>query len=191
VNGSSIIITPGNYTTSSLAVELQTKINTLLSPNSCTVIFNSNTMKYKINSTIAIQITSPTGTNLPVDPLSTAAIALGFRETSASSVEVTSDSVVKINGPNYISICSSFLTKPVHNKTVYANNDYNNVLLTIPVNTGPGGIIISESNYPIKCSYKYEIKTTDIIDFQIKDDAGNILNFNGVDISLQIVFITE
>ncbi len=182
----SITITPGNYTTSSLAAELKTQLDTTLSITS-TVIFISNTMKFSITTgASAITILSVT-----TDALSTAASALGFRTDSASLTSVTSDSVVKINGPNYLSICSTFLTKPVNNKTTYANSTYNDVLLTVPVNTGPGGIIISESNYPIKCSYKYEIKTTDVIDFQIKDDLGNILNFNGVDISMQIVFITE
>lgn len=191
VNGSSITITAGNYTTSSLSAELKTKIDALITPDTCTVVFSFNTLKFTIDSSIAIQIGSPTSTVLAADSLSTAAIALGFRETSPSDTSVTSDSVVKINGPNYLSLCSSLLTKPIYNKTVYANNTYNNVLLTFPVNTSPGGIIILEPNIPVKYSYKYEIKTSDIIDFQIKDDLGNILDFNGVDISIQLVFITE
>lgn len=186
----SITISPGNYNTSSLAAEIKSKLDTLLSITS-TVLFSFTTMKYTISTGASpITIYSSTDTGAP-DALSTASTYLGFRQNSSAATSVTSDTVVKINGPDYISICSSFLSKPVYNKTTYANNTYDDVLLTIPINTGPGGIIISDSTHTIKYSYKYEIKTTDIIDIQIKDDLGNILDFNGIDISMQIIFITE
>ena len=187
----SITIAEGNYNTSSLAAEIKSKLDTAASITS-TILFSFITMKFSI-ATGASNITIYSSTDLTSpDALSTASTYLGFREnTQTPAATVYSDSVVKINGPDYISICSSFLSKPVYNKTTYANNTYDDVLLTIPINTGPGGIIISDSTHTIKYSYKYEIKTTDIIDFQIKDDLGNILDFNGIDISMQIIFITE
>ena len=118
---------------------------------------------------------------------------LGFNISSITAVSVTASNVINISGPNYISILSNALTKPVNNKVLYVNNSYSNVLSTIPVNVAPGDLITSfyQVSQSIHLSYKYTINATDIIDIKIVDDMGNILNLNGADIAIQLYFIIE
>ena len=183
-----ITITPGSYTSSSLGIELKSKIDAAFGDATTVVTFSNKTFKLSIVR----------GTPFIIDafiniPASTASSILGFNVSSSNLSTVIGDSAVNLSGTNYVNIISNFLTKPIQQKTLYANDNYENVLTTILVDSSPGDIITTTNHedLSIKLSYKFKIMKTDIIDIKLTDDDGNILDLNGSNFSMQVVFVTE
>lgn len=188
-SGATIVtIEPGNYTSTSITLELKNKIDAALGGTSTVVTFSNVTYKFTIARSTSFVLDAG-----PLWPASTAAKSIGFQVSSPSAVSIVSDSVVNISGPNYINLVSNFLTKTIHHKVIYADTSYEGVLFTIPLTVSPGEIITvgEQPLLPVRLSYKAKILATDIIDFTLKDDDNNILNLNGSDFAMEIVFITE
>jgi hypothetical protein len=182
----SITITPGNYTTGSLAAELQSRLSVAFPGESPAVTYSNRTFKLTITKTSAFIVDAAVNV-----PSSTAATMLGFKTSSTTGTAATGDSALNISGSNYILIKSDYLTKPIHHKTLYVNDDYQSVLFAAPVNTSPGDIITHEPELPIRFSYKISIADGDIFDLALYDDNGNVLDLNGLDWSMQLIFVTE
>lgn len=185
INGVPVVIPHGNYTVFSIMSVLENAIDGVLG-NNTTVSYSDITLKFTISSDINIQIF--TDSNTVNSPLS---ILLGFRQDSVSATTLIGDSVVYLGGTNYINIVSSFITRPIHNKTIYRDNDYKDVLVSVPVNSIAGGIITYTPEAPVKLSYKFKINNNAVIDFRLEDEDGNILNLNGLDWSMQLFLVTE
>ena len=187
-NAISITITPGNYTTSSLAVELKTLIDTAFGDATTVITFSSTTFKLNITRGVAFNVDAAATV-----PTSTFAKLIGFTVSSATSTSVTGDSVINLSGPNYLVLESQFLTKATQHKTAYASNIYANSLMIIPIFVGFGDFISvgEQPSIPVRLNYKFNVLSTDILDFKIKDDLGNVINLNGGEFSMQLVFITE
>jgi hypothetical protein len=187
-NAAFITIEPGNYTSTTMSIELKSKIDLALGGTSTVVTFNNVTYKFTITRGSAFILDGA-----PTVPASTAAKILGFSVSSPSASTIISDSVVSLSGPNYVNIISTFLTKTIHHKVIYADSSYEGVLFTIPLNGGPGDIITvgEQPTLPVRLSYKAKILSTDIIDIILKDDDNVIINLNGSDFSMELVFITE
>lgn len=179
-----IDIPPGNYNMTSLAAVLETVL-TAKFPGSNTVTYSTNTYKLTLNIAVAAKINSSTDV-----PESTAADILGFRVSTGTAVSHTADSAVNIAGPNYLVLASSFLSTHVHNKILYSSNVYAQSLFTIPVNSSPGSIITANPSFTLKLAKKINILTTDVIDIQLKDELGNIVNLNGLDIAIEFTLVT-
>jgi hypothetical protein len=184
INGSTVSITPGTYTFSSLITELETQIDAEIG-GTTTITFSTTTYKYTITHSAPIQITANETT-------SPAARMLGFRATSASATTITGDSAIDLSGPNYLLVRSNFLTKNIAHRMLYADDSYDNVLLDVPtIQATPGSTIGYIPNIPVRLSYPLKIFTTDIIDISLTDEYGNIIDLNGLDWAIQIVFLTE
>lgn len=179
-------IAPGNYNSSSLSLELKNKINTAFGDTNTTVTYSSSTFKLTITRTTSFVIDS-----FVTIPASTLSKTIGFRISSVSGTTAIGDTAINISGPNYLLIYSKFLARPIFRKTLYVNDNYQDVLIAVPVNTSQGNIITMNPNIPIRLSYKFNISSSDIIDIQIRDENENIINLNGLDIALQLVFVTE
>jgi hypothetical protein len=182
----SITITPGNYTATTLISEMTNKLTLVFPGQNPTVTFSVTTLKLTINKTSAFVVDSSTSI-----PTSTAASMLGFNVSSISSTTATGDSALNISGPNYILVRSNYLTKPIHHKTLYIDDTYQNVLYILPVNTSPGDIITYEPQFPIRLSYKFTIDDGDILDFSLYDENETLLDLNGLDWAMQVIFVTE
>lgn len=184
----SITITPGNYNTTTLAFELKSKIDTAFADTNTTVTFSNTTYKLSIARTVAFIVDG-----VPTISSSTAAPILGYSVSSANALTNIANNVINIAGPNYINLVSAALTKYVFSKTLYVDNTYNTVIASIPTSSSAGGIITLTESIPIAFRYstKVNLTTTDIIDIQLTDDLGNILDLNGSDVSLEINFTTE
>ncbi|MGL5934889.1 MAG: hypothetical protein ACRCZI_04625 [Cetobacterium sp.] len=187
-NAVTVTLTPGNYNTSSLAVELKSKIDTAFGDTNTTISFSATTYKLTIARVAPFIVDAAISV-----PTSTFATLIGFTVSSANAVSNTGDSVINLSGPNYIVIESAFLTKAIQHRTNYTSSLYNNVLAVIPLMVAPGDIISLDDQLllPTRLNYKFDILTTDVIDIVLKDDAGNILNLNGSDIAIHLVFISE
>lgn len=187
-NALTVTITPGNYSTATLAIELKTQLDAAFGDATTVVTFSSTTYKLSITRGTAFSIDS-----VASFAVSTFASVIGFNVDSATSTTITGDGVINISGPNYVVIESAFFTKAVQNKVTYSSNLYDNALAVIPLLVGPGDII-SMGEQPfiqVRFNYKFNITTTDVIDIKIKDDKGNILNLNGADFAMQLVLVTE
>jgi hypothetical protein len=186
-NTKTATITPGNYTTTTLSSALISAIDTAYGTTTTVVNYNISTFKLTISRGTAFTLQAAID-----NPLSTLATALGFRVSSTNAVTATSDSAINISGPNYININSAFLSKPIQSRTLYANNLYNNTLITVPSTVSPGDIMtICDIDYELIYGYKLSIATTDVIDFSITDDVGNIIDLNGSNIYIGMRFITS
>lgn len=187
-NAVSVTIEPGNYNTSSLAIELKTKIDAAFGDSSTTVTFSTTTYKITIARSAPFVIDAAATV-----PTSTLAPLIGFTVSSTSAMSATSNNVINLSGPNYIIVESAYLTKAVQHRTNYTSSIYNNALAIIPLLVSPGDTISLDDQLllPTRLNYKFDILTTDIVDIVLKDDDGNILNLNGSDIAIQLVFITE
>jgi hypothetical protein len=184
INATTITITSGNYTATSLIPELISKIDTALG-GTTTITYSTQTLKFTINHSANIQITNNGAGTSPLAAL------LGYSTTTAAATSHTATQAANISGPNYIRVVSEFLTKPIHHKTLYANDTLATTLLVVPVHAGYGDIITTEPEIPVRLSYKLAIKSTDIIDFTLKDEFNNTVDLNGLNWSMQIVFLTE
>lgn len=189
-NGGAVTATipVGNYTAQTITSALTTAINTAFGDTATTVLYND----------LSFKLTITRGTPFIVDsvrdrPLSTAASSLGFYVSSVNSVTATGDSAINISGPNYININSNFLMRPARNQVSVANGigGYNGTLFTVPNMVAPGEFMYFETDYKIEYGYKYDIKTTDIIDITVRDEFNNILDLNGVDIVIQLFMLAE
>jgi hypothetical protein len=182
----SITIPPGSYSASTLAAEMVVQFTAEFALQTTTITFSPTTFKLTINKTSPFVVDS-----IIDEPTSTAAPILGFSVTSASGNTVTSDSAINISGPNYLLLTSTKLTDKMLHRTLYGDNTYKDVLWSLPVNTSPGNIITHQPNLPIRFSSKISIKTTDIIDFQLLDEDRNAIDLNGLEWSVQFLFLLE
>jgi hypothetical protein len=182
-----ITIPPGNYTTTTICAILKSLIDSAFNDTTTNVIFSYSTFKLTITRGIAFNI------DAVIYPYTNAAKILGFNTSSQVAFSVTSDSAINISGPNYIVLHSKVLSHPINNKILYSDDTYTDVLATIPVDVGVGEILSLTNTVPlpIKYSYKYNYVAGSAIDFTITDEFGNILNLNGGDVAIQLVFITE
>jgi hypothetical protein len=182
----SITISPGNYTASSLIVEMTEKLNLAFIAQDPVVTFNSTTLKMTISKSSAFIVDSILSV-----PTSTIAPVLGFRVSSSSATSATANSAMNISGPNYILISSNYLTRFIQHKTLFSTSAYSSVFWAVPVSSSPGDTIIETPNLPIKFNSKTTFKLTDIIDVQLYDENYALLDLNGLDWAMQLILITE
>ncbi len=182
----SITITPGNYTATTLITELTTQLNIAFAGQSPAVTFSSLTYKLTISKSSAFNVDSYTDI-----PTSTASYALGFHVSSATSTSITADSAINIAGPNYILISSEYLTSGIQHKTLFSDSTYQSVFWAVPVSCSPGDTIIENPLIPIRLNAQTTVLSTDVIDIQLYDDRYNLLDLNGLDWAMQLVFIVQ
>lgn len=183
----SIQISPGNYNISSLILELTNKINTAFNDNTTSITYSNSTFKLTISRGTAFIVDSANDI-----AASTLASNLGFRVSSPSNLSATSDSSINLSGPKYITIDSIYLTRLLNTRMIYSDDSLSDTLAVVPVDVSPGDTITtSKVTNTVMLGKKTKILSTDIIDISIKDEYRNILDLNGNDISIQIVFYIE
>jgi hypothetical protein len=194
----SILIPPGNYTATSMITILNKALNNAVDPvtgfvyngfpgETFSTSYSSTSMKFTITNGNPFTIYSGT-----FDPLSTLAKALGFRSNTAiGTLSAEGDSAANIVGPQYLRIRSQFLSAPTQHKPIYANDSYSTTLFILPVNAGYGSFVTTDIQIPLRLTYKFTIKSTDVVDFSVVDENGVAIDLNGCDWSMYVVFITE
>jgi hypothetical protein len=181
--GANLVTIPiGNYNVSSIASALQTSLAAAFSSDTVTVTFDISTLLFTITKTSAFTVDSKTDV-----ATSTLAPFIGYTVTSASGTSATANAVYTISGPNYLVIMSNYLSKGLQNKTSHSDDWYKNAFAIVPVNASPGGIITQSIDVRSTYSSTINILSTDVIDFTIYDDSGNLLNLNGAEINMVFV----
>lgn len=193
-----ISIPSGNYTATTMISMLNTALNTVTDPvtgyvydgfpgESFVVTYSSTTLKFTITNTNPFTIYSSA-----TDPLSTLAKNLGYQiDSTTDTLTAIGDSAANLSGPQYIRIQSTFLSAPTQHKPLYADDSYETTLFILPVNAGFGSFVSTDIQIPIRLTYKFRINNTDIIDFSVVDENGNLLDLNGNDWSMYMVMVTE
>lgn len=188
-NGGTVVVTipAGNYNVSSIISELDALLLAAFPLQNPTVDISDTTSKLSI--TMSASFTIDAYNPLAVTP-STASPLLGF-STSATGTTVTANNIINIYGTNYIILTSQYFADRLDKTILYPNNLYPNAIMSVPVDVNPGDLIFGTSDYPIRLSSTYNINNIDIIDIQLNDDSGNIIDLNGLDWSMHVVFVQE
>lgn len=173
----------GNYTSSTFASAIKTALDTLAG-NPYTVTYSQVTMKLTISSAAAFSVLVAGAGNMAAN--------MGFTAATGAGTSQVSDSVIDLSGSDYLVVKSTMLTKMamVPSRTALALTT-NNILYTIPVNASPAGIIMDSpfELKPIRYGYKQTFQNS--IDFVLEDDQGNVMDLNGRNWSIHLLFETS
>jgi hypothetical protein len=183
-----ITIPPGHYTGSSFTITLKGLMDIAFGDATTTVTYSDSTYKLTISRGTAFIVDSYVDV-----PASTGSSIIGFNISSANSTSNIGDSTINISGPTHINIASAYLTKYLSNKMRYIDNTYSNVLLSVPVLVQPGNDITLVNNMPVSIvlSSKSDILKNDVIDISIRDPYNNVLDLNGRNVVIDIIFVVE
>jgi len=180
INGAqtlTIVITTGNYISSTLLTELQAKFASFSS--TITVSFNNNNGKLSLLTTSAYMTLIYYG--------STAWRWLGLNNFSTSNIIITLASPyifpfpLSLVGIKKLKICSKTLATDCVDAFDYTTGD---MIQIIPVNAPQFGVINFDAKFPIKT--KLKSKRIDSIDIYILDEKNQYVNFNNVEWSITL-----
>lgn len=213
-----ITIPPGNYNSNTMAVTLKQLLDATImgGHEPWTVTFNSATFKFTIQASggnnFQILVPYVQDPNIPLDPSNPAPIQnpipdptnigpyLGFNVDSATANTNTGDGSIDLSGPKYLVLKSAIIgenrgyTTAIADKLVPDDLGSNvlsaadQIIHTIPVNTNPGGMIIDITPEPRYNILGFKTSFKDGMDFILEDDKGNILDLNGNNWAVQLVF---
>lgn len=157
-------VTPGNYSVSQLIIALQALV-----PMTVTLNKLSNKLTFTSNSSEEITLG---GLSQTMDPV------FGFEDRSVhTGVSFTADYCCDLSGPSRLQICTNFM---LENYDSSAGNS--NIFTTIAVDNVPGAYIYYTQ--VTKDSMKMKNPTLTHIDVDIKDEFGNLINFNNIPVLL-------
>lgn len=174
VNASTYTITPGNYN----VLTFRTAITTFLSGLGITITYDNVTNKYVFTS----------ATSFTIQTTTTCKQFIGMGSTALTGTTVTSPYVC-----NFLPISRLLIRSTAFSTQNYNGADNSNDLLLSVQNSSASGSLILWNNYS---QLRYDITHVDninIVDLQITDDDGNLLDFNNVDwyITFRIEYIFE
>lgn len=171
-----VTLSPGNYDGATFASALQTAMNLLMAGFTVTYGYTTFKLTWANASQFNILISG-----------STMASTIGVTSASGLTTSFTSQGTINLSGPNYILIKSDKLVKPKRTPP-YLHSAQANVLYKVVVSTGPGSTLIEKNSYsnpnPIMYGTRQRIQ---VIDLQLIDPNGNVLDLNGQRWSMTIL----
>lgn len=177
-----VTLSPGNYNSGNIAMVLKNELDVSAAAGApWTVVFDLITLKLTISSAVAFSIVTTTA--------NTMASELGFNSDTAVNTSHVGDGVVNLSGPRYLVIKSSLIGENRAFTTAVAPEvSSRNIIQTIPVNTNPGGVVLDSMSNPRYNILGFKTSFHKDIDFRLEDDKGNLLELNGNDWSVQLIF---
>lgn len=174
VNASTFTITPGNYN----AINFQTAITSFLTGLSISISYNIITNKYTFTS----------ATSFTIQTTSTCQRFIGMGSTALTGTSVTSPFVC-----NFLPIPRLLIRSTAFSTSNYNSADGSTDLLLSVQNSSTSGALILWNNYS---QLRYDITNIDnlnIIDLNVTDDYGNLIDFNNCNwyITFRIEYIYE
>lgn len=169
-----VTLTPGSYDATELAVEIQSKLNSLVY-SGFVVTYNASTAKFTIaNSSSNFELrTGPSDKLIGFDGVDTGDIATW-----------TSDNVIHITGPDALYIRSARLL----NEESLFDNDQRDIIAKIPVFVNFGATITLEGTQSDFVVWYNSSRLITAIDLRLEDLDGNELDLNGLDWSIEFQF---
>lgn len=169
-------ITPGNYSGTTISVELETQLNAA-SSGGWTVTYNSSTYKLSMSRTSNFQLFTTD---------STIASTIGLLADSPVTTSHGFTGIANLSGPNYIYIRSVALTRPKKILPIENSNATSDILYKLALQTGPGTTITERNLFPTKLTYAVR-QRMQTLDFRLEDLDGNQLDLNGLNWSITII----
>jgi hypothetical protein len=189
-------ITAGNYTAATLCTELQTRIAAVI-PNiaTTTVTYSSITYKFTIAFTVSVAFQSAvlvygttSATNAAI--VSTASGPLGITANLSAGAGTAFSNVCQnpgnVSGIPYFYIKSFALSSKRQTKT-FSSQSYEDTVHKIVVNVNPGDIISDQAEYRNQI-FMASNTTFTSIDLRLEDEDGILLDLNGLDWSVGMIF---
>lgn len=196
-----------NNTNHALEYEISFVIKTIIVPNGnyngnslidvldAAFLANGDTITVIINQTNGVLTFSTTTALWSIRQSSNSIIAvLGFEigtttynSTALSPFTITPPHPLNLLGAKRISVCSNDL--PIYSYSSLSNN-LSNILATVEINVPAFGLIFYKNTTLIKS--KLRVSALDSFDIQLKDEFGNLLDFNNAPWSITLgLFITR
>ena len=171
-----VSITSKHYTYTSLASALETALQTL-DPN-ISVSYDSTTAKITISDTVNFSIDYSESSIAPI---------IGLEQDKSGSSSYEMDGVLHLGGTRYIDIFSNTLSGLIHGRT-YTSDNKGSWLLSVPMEVG-----FLENQEFSNDNSKNEYPNQDFdhiksIDITLRNEYGDIIDFNGVNNSMIIHF---
>lgn len=160
-------LTNGNYTVTTLAAELKSKLDALAGPPcTWTIQFNSTTAKFTFLSSVDTVIRGGSA-------LTSIFKIIGFSlNDTASSQSHTGDNIANLSYTNHIKVYSDQLTK-FDTRIRTSGNDESGLLCYIPVHGTTFGQFIRWK--PRDLRFDYHPKAEERIDITLRDERDNLL----------------
>ena len=128
-------------------------------------------------------ITNDSSTNFKWEPLETATI-LGFTQASYTGASsYTAEELPNMMPTRYITVHSKYIHAKSKNNTIHTDNR-SDMITIIPVDKSLGNLLVHVPEDPLITNV--ESSNNDIIDFQFKDDQGNVLDLQEQNVMMVI-----
>lgn len=177
-NSYQVTLTPGNYSASELATEIQSKMNAALAGFTVTYDTKYNTFTWS-NGTNNFKILSS----------STATKLIGITSDTTLGASATSDNSIDIGGTTDILIKSNILSK---NKMLSLyNGKLTSYFFTVPVDSSRNNSIVYKPKSDGELIYNENNSVIDQIDFKLYDVNENVLDLNGPNWSIKLMFYVD
>ena len=198
VTGHSLVtvtLTPGNYTSTTLATELKTKMDAVApGGHSFTVTYSSSTQKFTITISGGGTFTLTFGSYV-----NSPAMFLGFAPSetypSVAANSVVSPNAALVSGPNYLYVNSrrygqvSNLYLP---QGAIGGGVEGPQMAKIPINVGSGGVIYWQDPDPQKWFDIGTVVNLERIDFYLTlGNTDSIIQLNGLSFSLKLGLLSQ
>ena len=172
----SVTIEPGNYNSSTLLTEMQTKMNAEALVGAFVITFDSSTSKYTWTNTSTFEI----------DPLSSIGQIIGVTtaQTPLTNLTYTGDDSIELSGIRSIFIESRALARGRREYLIDGKSG-RSVLINIPLTASVGSINTWDNNLITRIFYTGENQFTEV-DFKLTDINGNTLDLNGLEWEITI-----
>lgn len=176
LNTYTISIPTGNYTAQQLATTIQTELNTVATPTTFAVNYNTNTNIYTITSTLTGSFNF--AVNNALYPYQSLGSTIGYRDNSHTPINISGNAVAapfeaSLSGPLNYYVKSSALTTSTNS---FFQTNKNSVISCIPNNATPFGVI----SYLNPAPYFEPLYSTRInqLDLSLVDEYGNNVILN-------------
>lgn len=116
---------------------------------------------------------------------------LGFSVTSSN---VATSTLIAPNVPNLVGLRQVFLQSSTLSpgNQIDEKGTWQNVLINIPVTAPFGAVNVFECKVDSLCMIEYQSKRNlNVIDFQLVDDKGNIIELNGTTVKIELRMWTD
>ena len=174
------VIDPGNYTSTSLLAEL----NTVTGGNNFVWTFDSSTLKFSVQNTVAAWTLSSSSTINQILGFGTP-----FDSTTVHGIAAVLElpEVIQVGGTNMLYIISNTVGGSTTHGTF--NRNINGILVAVPVTAIPGGVTYYQD--PSENYHWCNNNNMKNFDFKVLDDNGKEVDFNGAPWSITVDFINK
>jgi len=169
-----VTITPGNYSSSELVTELQTKMNAAFPGN--TVTFSNITNKLTFANASPIKLVYAGNTIAPI---------IGLSADTSSGTSVTCQNVLDLTGTNHIYVMSDIVDSAQN--IPYCDSNKRGILHRVVNDQGPGAIIIDKAQAYLASEYYFNSQfILSTFNLRLVDENFVDLDLNGLDWNIEL-----